>query len=175
MTEGLEAGLLLDLVSLSRRYGPETIMSLCDRLRRQGVNDGVLKLLYVLQNSELIIDAVYHSSQSIKEASIVKKTANKFDKIGEEDVGGCVEDIYSGRLFPDKSDIVTFAKGNQINLYGKMDRNSLAIALINHLTWLTPNARRQFLFKVNHQNPGSNSLQGWAGIILEGKRPRTNL
>ncbi len=167
MMEKEETSLLLDLLSLSRRYGSGTIGRLESKLKRGNAEDSVFELLDILDNRETVLKAISHYSERMIDDT---KIGIRIKVLSQEDrdlVGGFARDLYGEKIFPSKGDLLKFARENQIQMASGVTRKMIASVLLDYAIDLPEESMRQFIEQAYAKSAQGNSLEGWASVILK--------
>jgi len=167
MTETRESELLLDIMSISRKYGAETIGKLNEKLRNSGTDESVYRLLGMLQNRELVLGAVSRSRWRIVDEAKLSRRLGSLREENRELLSRFAGDLYSEKLFSSKNDLLNFAIGRQINLHQQATRQMFVSLLIDYVMDLPEDSMRPFVEDAYRKAFSRNSLENWAKVILK--------
>ncbi len=166
MTDQEESDLLIDLLSLSRRYGAGTISDLEERLKSRRMDENIFRLLDVLHNKELVLRAISRYSEKLIEES---KIDIKLGVLREENralVSRFVGDLYSEKIFSSRDELLAFADDNNIPLTEQAPRKMFASMLVDYLIDMPEDSMRLLIEDAYLRTRGKNSLANWASLII---------
>ena len=167
MMEKEETNLLLDLLSLSRRYGEGTIGRLESKLSRGNAEDSIFELLDIMDNKDLVLKAISKYSEKMIDDT---KIGIRIRVLGQENrdiVSAFARDLYGEKIFASKGDLLKFVRENHIQISGVATRKMIASVLLDYTIDLPEESMRQFIEAAYARSSQSNSLEGWASIILK--------
>ena len=166
MTEREESALLLDLLSLSKRYGAENIRDLGDRIRSEKIDDNVFRLLDVLENRALVLRAISRYSDKLTEESRIEA---KLKALKEEDrdlLSRFIGDLCAEKVFPSREDVFGFAGDEGIPLLDEAPRRVYVSLLLDHVIDMPNDSMRSLINGAYRRAGRKNSLANWASIII---------
>ncbi len=166
MTEQEETDLLIDLLSISRRYGAGTITDLEERLKSRRMDENIFRLLDILHNKELVLRTISRYSEKMIEES---KIDIKLRVLREENralVSRFVGDLYSEKIFASRDDLLAFAEENNITLTEQAPRRVFASMLIDYVIDMPEDLMKLLIEEAYIRAQRKNSLANWANVIM---------
>ena len=158
MSEREELDLLLDLLSLYKRYGIVTINSLDDKLKNPIADESIIKLFNILKNRDIVIKILTNQKYYIERIRVMtEKQHTAFMNLYKDLL---LERIYLG------SDLWDFAKINGLDLPQNIVREDAIKIFLNFLINQPDKDLDRILNVNNSKGFSKSSLGGWAEVIL---------
>jgi len=158
MSEREELDLLLDLLSLYKRYGIVTINSLDDKLKNPIADESIIKLFNILKNRDIVIKILTNQKYYIERIRVMtEKQHTAFMNLYKDLL---LERIYLG------SDLWDFAKINGLELPQNIVREDAIKIFLNFLINQPDKDLDRILNVNNSKGFSKSSLGGWAEVIL---------
>jgi hypothetical protein len=166
MTEQEESDLLIDLLSISRRYGADTITDLEERLKSRRMDENIFRLLDILQNKELVLRAISRYSEKLIEESKIDIKLRVLKIEDRELVSRFVSDLYGEKVFPSREEVQRFAAENGISLLEQAPRRVFVSMLVDYMIDMPKDSMRNLIHEAYQRAARKNSLANWANVIM---------
>ena len=158
MSEREELDLLLDLLSLYKRYGIVTINSLDDKLKNPIADESIIKLFNILKNRDIVIKILTNQKYYIERIRVMtEKQHTAFMNL--------YKDLLLERIYL-SSDLWDFAKINGLDLPQNIVREDAIKIFLNFLINQPDKDLDRILNVNNSKGFSKSSLGGWAEVIL---------
>lgn len=166
MTDLEQSDLLIDLLSISRRYGAANINDLEERLTSRRMDENIFKLLEILHNKELVLRAISRYSDKMITESKMDVKLRVLKQEDRELIGRFVSDLYQERIFPTRGDVLSFAEENSITLAEQAPRRVFVSMLIDYVIDMPKDSMRNLIHDAYERAGRKNSLANWASVII---------